>query len=84
MAEEEAWYMGTVIGDKIQKISYNNCWAIKKSVEEGEVYIFSAKGAGGRGWYFLDSDDNIVDLAPADFNDTIKKEIPSGVSYLII
>lgn len=84
LAEPNTWYTGQTIGEELQKTTYSNCYAIKLAVNQGEIYTLSAKGAtGGRGWYLLDGSNKVVDLAPADFNDTVTLQIPEDVSYLI-
>lgn len=85
LIENNTWYTGQTIGDTIVRTTYNGCKAVKIAVSQGETYKFTAKGStGGRGWYLLDSTDKIVQLADANFNDTIILTIPSGVSYLLI
>ena len=85
LAETNAWYTGTEVGATIEKITYSDCYAIKYPVTPGQVYELSAKGgSSGRGWYCLDADDKIVDLAPSNFNSTIQLTIPANTTHLII
>lgn len=80
----DRWFTGTIIGQGLTEVSVTGTLSVKTPVSQGDIFRLDAKGgSGGRAWYFLDADENIVDLSPSDFNDSIRLTIPSGVSYLV-
>ena len=78
------WFTGTTIGQALTETSYATALSVKIPVSQGDIFRLTAKGgSGGRAWYFLDADENIVVSSASDFNNSIKLTIPSGVSYLV-
>ena len=80
----DRWFTGITIGQGLTETSYQYAVSIKIPVSQGDIFRLTAKGgSSGRAWYFLDADENIVDLSPSDFNDSIILTIPTGISYLV-
>lgn len=78
------WFTGITIGQGLTENSIAGTISVKTPVSQGDIFrLTAAGGSGGRAWYFLDADENIVDLSPSEFNDSIRLTIPSGVSYLV-
>lgn len=81
---DDGWYTGTTVGQPLALTTQTGCLAIKVRVRQGDRFrLGTHAGDTGRAWYFLDSAENVVQMAVANFDGTANLTIPSGVSYLV-
>lgn len=81
---DDGWYAGTTVGQPLSLTTQTGCLAIKVRVRQGDRFrLGTHAGDTGRAWYFLDSAENVVQMAIANFDGTANLTIPSGVSYLV-
>lgn len=81
---DDGWYIGNELGGLVTLTQVADCLTIKLAVSPGERYKLNTHGGdSGRAWYFLDSNDRIVNMADALWDGLVNLTIPSGVTSLI-